>query len=235
MKTVLFSATLLASSLAAAATPIDGWYGSAFGGYSYLSNLVEPNRIHRHFIFNTYDRANFRQNLNVAKTGYNAGGRFGFQGGPLRYEAEVTYINAETKNGSHHRSLFPYWQANRGLHHSNNQTTALFGLANVYFDFPALIPCISPFLGLGIGYGWVEAKLNWPSDLTLLPRQFRASDSAFAYQGTAGLTFNFAEAWALNVAYRYLGTTKLDKLGNSFQGNLVSVGMVYRFNEYNYK
>ena len=51
MRIALFSSTLLASSLALAATPIDGWYGSGFGGYSYMPNTINATRLNNLFIF----------------------------------------------------------------------------------------------------------------------------------------------------------------------------------------
>jgi opacity protein-like surface antigen len=271
MRTALFSATLLASTLAAAATPIDGWYGSVFGGYTHLSNFVNSATFLRRFDrtidnnnnflnLNTFNSNNFN-NLNnfgsaIPRNGYNGGFRLGFQSNALRYEGEFTYIGATNNHFSGRRDRFPFLfnqvnQFNPFVPFQENErkrkssTNAVFGMANVYVDFPALIPCISPFLGVGLGYGWVETKLdfenpiffgsfNIPQNLNLR-NDFRASDSAFSYQATAGLTFNYVENWALNIAYRYIGTTKLKNFGRVFQGNLVSVGLVYRFNEYNYK
>lgn len=226
MKTAFFSATLLASGLAAAATPIDGWYSSVFGGYSYL-----PDNISRTYYGTTFTHASYT-------AGYNAGGRFGFQGGPMRYEGEFTYISANANA----------FRANgiRRFHPSGHSNAAL-GTANVYYDFPEMVPCISPFLGGGLGYGWVEGRLNsrrspfaqrfvnHRNALVAHQFSFKGSDSVFAYQATAGLTYNFAENYALNIAYRYVGTTRVDKLGKIFQANLASIGVVYRFNEYNYK
>ena len=259
MKTALFSATLLASSLATAAIPIDGWYGSAFGGYSYLPNNVNLNRINNTnnfnnpFLFPNFNNSFLlsprNNSIDTGKNGFNAGGRLGFQGGPMRYEAELTYIGTNTNRNHHanrHNSLlfqpFPVLTPYRNL---RSQTNAFFGMANVYYDFQDFVPCISPFIGAGLGYGWVQTTIKWENNNFLSPfnfnqfnqsnTNFRGSDSAFAYQGTAGLTFNYSEAWALNIAYRYIATTRLNHLGKKFQGNLVSAGLVYRFNEYNYK
>ncbi|MBA2652867.1 MAG: porin family protein [Tatlockia sp.] len=255
MRTAFFSATLLASSLATAAIPIDGWYSSVFGGYSYLPNNLDLNRINNSTNFNnpllipnfnnTFSPPHHNA-IDSGKNGINAGGRLGFQGGPMRYEAELTYINASTDRNSHanrHNSvLFQPFSFYDRYSNVRGQTNAFFGMGNVYFDFRDFVPCISPFIGAGLGYGWVETTIKWDNNnfFTFNPfnqfnTHFRSSDNAFAYQGTAGLTFNFAEAWALNIAYRYIATTKLDNLGKKFQGNLASVGLVYRFNEYNYK
>lgn len=217
MRIAFFSATMLLSSLTSAATAIDGLYSSVFGGYSYLPDNI--SRFHRGIFF---DRAAYHN-------GYNAGLRFGFQSHPMRYEAEVTYINAKANTFRLRQFFFRPFPRR----HISGQTYAAFGMANVYYDFPEIVPCIAPYLGIGLGYGWVESTLDVRQ--FFLQYHFRGADSAFAYQGTAGLTFNFSENYALNIAYRYIGTTKINQLGKIFQANLASVGVVYRFDEYKYK
>lgn len=221
MRIALFSAAFLASSLAVAATPIDGLYASVFGGYSYL-----PDNVSKYRYGIKFDRAEFDK-------GYNIGGRFGYQSHPLRYEGEFSYIRASTK--SFHTTRYPF-QLNpvRQRHRRvNGDTSATLGMANVYYDFPDMVPCISPFLGAGLGYGWIQTSLKNREFFTR--QHFQGSGSTFAYQGTAGFTFNFSENYALNLAYRYVGTSRVDDIGKSFQGHLGSVGVIYRFNEYKYK
>lgn len=218
MRIAFFSAAVLASSLATAATPVDGWYSSVFGGYSYLPNNIS----------NTH--------FGLSRTGasytggFNAGGRIGFQSNPLRYEAEFTYIQANVK----------HFQINRIIQKRvGKQVNASLGMANVYYDFPEMVPCISPFVGVGLGYGFVEAQLKSRGPFyTVGPyynSYFKGSNSVFAYQATAGVTYNFAENYALNLAYRYVGTDRVHELGKVFQANLASVGVIYRFDQATYK
>ena len=70
MKTTVFSAALLASSLTLAATPIDGWYATAFGGYTYM-----PNNLNVTYRGLTRTDASYN-------AGYNVGGQFGFKSNP---------------------------------------------------------------------------------------------------------------------------------------------------------
>ncbi|MBA2711904.1 MAG: porin family protein [Tatlockia sp.] len=258
MRIALFSAALLASIQAAAATPIDGMYGSIFGGYSNLSNHINSETFLRRFNspfnnnFNTFNHYGIPGNFErtVPRNGYNGGARLGFQSNVMRYEGEFTYVGAVNKSSysTHERYPFHLNYFNPFANHvpkRKSETNALFGMANVYYDFPATIPCISPFVGVGLGYGWVQTRLDFENPLfpnsfsypqnAYFSNDFSTSDSAFSYQATAGLTFNYLENWALNLAYRYIGTTKLKNFGRGFQANLLSVGLVYRFNEYNYK
>lgn len=212
MKFVLFSTALLASSIASASTAIDGWYLSAFGGYSHLSSNINTHR------FGTFHSdARYHD-------GYNAGGRIGFQSNPIRYEFEYTYVNAKAE----------HFRVNRfeqlGV---NGHATANLLMANLYYDFPEMLDAISPFAGIGIGYAFMQTSLN--SNGPFYPTLFKETGNAFAYQGTVGLTYNFSENYALNAAYRYTATSNSGHFGKSFQAQMGSVGVIYRFDRATYK
>jgi len=110
---------------------------------------------------------------------------------------------------------------------------AVFGLVNVYYDFPDVIQTISPFLGVGLGYGWIDMKID-NKLLTDVP-DFSDAGSAFAYQGSAGLTFNFAENYALNIGYRYMGTNRVFAFNHIFQAHLANISAIYRYDGARYK
>jgi len=213
MKRIIFITTaLLASTLATASTPIDGWYSSAFGGYAWT-----PGNI------NTTSLGLTRSNA-AYQSGFDAGGSLGFKSNPMRYEGELTYIRANLNrfdvNGI--KQTAPEGYANAAL-----------GLANVYYDFLGITSPIQPFLGAGIGYAWIQNKLDSSSPFGLT--RFSNSNSVFAYQATGGLTYNFAENYALSLGYRYVATTNISDLGQMFQAHLANVGAIYRFDGKNYK
>ena len=66
MKFTIISAAILASSISYSATPIDGWYGAVFGGYSYVPNNIDTNN-------NGWWRTN-----SSYQSGYDAGAAFGW-------------------------------------------------------------------------------------------------------------------------------------------------------------
>lgn len=213
MKRCLLSLLILSSTSAFSATPINGWYAGAFGGYTNMPNnlnklWVSLNRTDAH-----YD------------AGYHAGLRLGYKSTPLRYEGELTYltanINAFKING------YPQYGV------SGDTYTNLF-MANVYYDFPDMLPCLNPFLGLGLGYAFVNTNLfsNGPF---FGPTRLTGSNGVFAYQGTAGVNYDFSEFWSLNASYRYVSTERVEILGKAVQANLLSLGVVYRFDEALYK
>ncbi|RUR06181.1 outer membrane protein [Legionella sp. km772] len=206
MKIRLLSMALLASNVAGAATSVDGWYTSLFGGYTYIQDNI-----------NTYNNGVFLNDVGY-NGGYNAGGRVGYQSNPLRYELEYTHIQAST---SHFAVNYvrPY--------QVDGSTSANLFMVNAYYDFPNMLPAISPFLGVGLGYSYLQTSLSTtgPSAATYLS----AHEGAFAYQGTAGITYNFAENYAVNLAYRYVATNKIDTFGRSYQAQLASAGAIYHF------
>lgn len=219
MRISLLSAALLANSLAFAATPVDGWYTSVFGGYAYLP----PN------ISNTI--YNFYLDDSGYNSGYNAGGRIGFQGGIMRYELEYTYL---------HDSLKHFSVNNVRQMGVTGYSSASLGMANVYVDFPEMLPAISPYLGMGIGYAHIQARFSsifryYPTALVYYPTTFVVNANAFAYQGTAGITYNFAENYAVNLAYRYVATDKASNFRKIFEAHIASAGAIFRFDQANYK
>ena len=212
MRFALVSVALLASSMAQAATPINGWYASGFGGYAYV-----PNNINTTYYGLTRSHATF-------ESGFDAGGSLGFKSNPMRYEGELTYIKADLNK----------FNINQIQQTGNNgYSNAFVALANVYYDFPNLLNAIQPFRGVGVGYGWVEDKLNSTGPLGIT--QFSGSNSAVAYQATGGLIYNFSESYALNLGYRYVASAHLGNLGDNFQAQLANLGAVYRFDGSNYK
>ena len=212
MRFAFISAALLATSVASAATPVNGWYSSVFGGYAYVPNNISKTRYGL-----TRTNANYQ-------SGFDAGGSLGFKSNPMRYEGELTYLNANLKkfkiNGLQQTGVSGY-------------NDAVLAMANVYYDFPGLISVLQPFLGGGIGYGWVNAKLNSEGPTTVT--RFTGSNSVFAYQATGGIVYNFAENYALSLGYRYVATDRPDSLGKMFQAHLANLGAIYRFDKGSYK
>lgn len=212
MKFALFATALLATGAASASTAVDGWYSSVFGGYTHLSSNVNA----RHF-------GVLRSDVDY-HNGYNIGGSIGFQSNPIRYEFQYTYLNADAERFrvNHIRQL--------GV---DGSTTANILMANLYYDFPEILAAISPFLGVGIGYAFMQTDLNSTGPLAIT--FFKVDENSFAYQGTAGLTYNFAENFAINAAYRYTATTSSGNFGKSFQAQMGNAGIIYRFDRGSYK
>ena len=195
-----------------AAAPIDGPYSQVFGGYAYVPGNIQVTQW-------GLTRANANQ-----LAGFDAGGNLGFKSNLMRYEGEFTYIKADTNK---------FTINNISQTGVGGYNQVMLGLANVYYDWPTFSTTLQPFLGAGIGYAWVQAKLDstGPSSIT----HFTGSNSVFAYQATGGLTYNFADNYAFNLGYRYIATPNAPELGHSVQAHLANIGAVYRFDGRSYQ
>lgn len=216
MRISVLAAAFLATGIASAATPVNGWYSSVFGGVSYIPDNIDALYLYGSSYLVIKDSG--------YRMGYNVGGRFGYQSNPIRYEGEYTFLHA---NLSHFEVNSVYQSNITGFSSAN------LLMANLYYDFPEMLPAISPFLGGGIGYALIQSSLYGTSPL--YTTYLSVKDNVFAYQGTAGLTYNFAENYAINISYRYVATGKPDGFGKVFQAHIASAGAVYRFDQASYK
>ena len=203
---------LLASSALYASAPIDGWYSEIFGGYSYL-----PNNLYKTLNVGTLNNASY-------DSGYNIGGRIGFKSNPMRYEGELTYITADL-------DAFQVDSTPQSGVQGLSNTFAF--MANVYYDFPGLTPSIEPFVGVGLGFASVSTKLSNQNPGSYV--SINNANTPFAYQATLGLTYNFTENFALDLAYRYLRTTQVNTIGEDYQANLATLGIIYRLDDFFFK
>jgi len=116
------------------------------------------------------------------------GGAIGFHYvSGTRTELEYRYSNANIKSLSRDGGvlLFP-----------NDDLAAHFVMSNFYKDFDSS-SAFTPYIGLGVGGGIVSNGLG-------------DRDTAFAYQGRAGIAVNLSDGMSLDVEYNYLRTTGLE-------------------------
>ncbi|MBP6918532.1 MAG: porin family protein [Legionellaceae bacterium] len=211
MKSIICLIMLMLCTLSRAATPIDGLYSNVFGGYAYL-----PGNVNHSYDGNMVNSPTYQG-------GFEAGASIGYKSNPMRYEGEVTYIRANLSN---------FYLNNIQQTSTSGYTQTVLAMANIYYDFVSLNPLLQPYIGGGIGGGWLQSQLKSTSPSLVA---FSAKDWAFSYQGIAGITFNFAENYALNLNYRYIATANLRAFGTIFQAQIANVGATYRFDGVKYK
>lgn len=119
-------------------------------------------------------------------TGYDFSGAVGYSFGQvgfasLRAEAEVGYFN---QNG---QLPTPF----------SGSVDGIYGLLNAYADFNTGTP-FTPFIGGGVGYANVTADVAAPGFA------LQSRDKDFAWDATAGISYNLTKNITLDVAYRYL-------------------------------
>jgi OOP family OmpA-OmpF porin len=205
------------------------WYIGPEGGWTSLNSnsgdrvsgvqFTGPNG----GTFTTPGTGNPEKNFN---SGFNVGARGGYQWGPWRGELEYSYRNNEASSAT-----LPQFGFTTSGAHSSGQVTTNSVMANGIYDFGTWgwnwwVP-ITPHIGGGIGGVHVNDSfsinsftlgrpigppINPSSPLSVAPQTFggtlvQGSGWRFGYQAIAGLRFEFSPVVALDIDYRYLGTT----------------------------
>ncbi len=190
----------------------DGWYASVLAGAGYTPNVHTSD---------PFEIASYR------KPSWQVGGAIGYRSGPMRYEGEFLYQHAAI------RSINDLNGGTLVLKdfdlHGITQVSA--GLANIYYDFNQISSAsfpFNPYLGLGVGYANVYNRI----DTSFFNNDFAHTHNSgtFAYQGIAGLNYNFDRSISMQLDYRYFGTTHVNVLGARWQNHTLNLGMTILFN-----
>ena len=180
MKKIIAAAAIAFSLLApltAHADTVPGWYVS--GGV-----------IAHQPIDSTASRGGVNNKLEY-DLGWGVEGALGYAwASGIRTEGELAFSRATASkvNGA---------QVNTG--HLNN----LDVMANLYYDFQTHTSW-TPYVGVGIGMGNVDIEHVGPITGGGLVND---SSDEFAYQGIAGIAYQFNNFWSFQADYRYVGTT----------------------------
>jgi OmpA-OmpF porin, OOP family len=182
----------------ASAQPVEGLYvGAGLGGNFMQRSSIGVNLggagvgVNGVGETNMYFSAGF---AGVASVGW------GFGNG-LRTEAEFGYRNNSVSSVS-------------GIYASSNihagGTEAKYGLmVNVLYDFGGYTPWVTPYLGVGAGYQWVD--LNGVDVSTNAGNRLNidGTEGAFAYQAIVGVAYPLQQVpgLALTAEYRFMGLT----------------------------
>ncbi|MGO1080129.1 OmpA family protein [Inquilinus sp. CA228] len=143
----------------------------------------------------------------------------GYDWGSFRADAEISLRSNDVDSV----------KSSSGTIATNGHQRTIGIMANGYYDFEFGSPIV-PYIGAGVGVAMINQQ--WKAGGTT----FSDFDTAFAYQGIAGVSYSFAPNMAATVEYRYLGTTaatfsdggvsvKADSTGN----HTVLVGLRYTF------
>ncbi|MDR6287503.1 MULTISPECIES: OmpA family protein [Inquilinus] len=159
------------------------------------------------------------------KSKYNVGPAgdiyLGYDWGSIRADAEVSLRNNDIDKGTF----------NNGVTFKNGNVRTIGIMANAYYDFDFGSPFV-PYIGGGVGVALINAELKRGNGGT----HFNDFNTQFAYQGIAGVSYNFSPNLAANLEYRYLGNTspKFKDAGDSLKydssnNHTVLVGLRYTF------
>ncbi|MBE1237883.1 OmpA family protein [Phaeovibrio sulfidiphilus] len=153
-------------------------------------------------------------------TGYAVGGAIGYAFGNVGFGSpRVEFEGTWRSNGIDSLK----WGGVNYLEKKNIDINTAALMVNALFDFDTGT-ALYPYIGGGVGavLGWID-----------MPRGVKdGSDTAFGYQGIAGVGYNITDNFGMTVDYRYLGTTSFKDGGVKYEGlgnHTVMVGLRYAF------
>lgn len=197
LRAILF-ASVGVLALAPAANAYEGLYGAIGAGLSYVGDDRDVESTSGPFTFD-YE-ADYDKGIGV----YTALGIARDSG--IRTELEFNYRNNDIR----------HWAGNAWA--SGWQGGTLSGDMSVYSVMANIIKelgdsdaTVTPFIGAGVGYSWFDYDLVGTNPVAmggLGSLLVNDTAGAFSYQGIAGLAFKLAEGVALDISYRYFGTTE---------------------------
>jgi len=140
------------------------------------------------------------------KDGWIGGAGAGYAlGNGLRTEGEVVYLQSDLKRAG------------------GGEAKTLGAFANVTYDFNVKGP-VQPFVGAGLGVAHVKVDENAYDD----------TDTGFAYQAKAGISYKINERLTGELAYRYLRVTDVkfgsgdSRLEGDVDSQAITVGVRYK-------
>ncbi len=205
-RAALSAATLLSAPFlfgaTATAQPVTGIYIGASGGANFLQRQRTDS---------------FRQGntvtIGTGSVGFDAGVvgvaslGYGFGNG-LRLEVEGDYRNNRLGQA----------RGNAGF--SGGREQKYGPMANVLFDLDIGSAYIYPYVGGGLGYQWVARRDQFSSPFTTQVLRTGGTDSSFAYQAIAGLSFPIPPVVGLSLTaeYRYFSLAGDRTFTQTFSG-----------------
>jgi outer membrane protein OmpA-like peptidoglycan-associated protein len=191
-RSLILAATLLAAPLAASAQPVTGLYigGGAGINWSSATNIVS---LSNSALPGNGGGGNLKYNPGFVGLG---GVGWGFGNG-LRTEVEGDYR----------------FQTFRSVSQSNGPTGNVKGNENIYgvmvnalYDFD-VAPWVSPYVGVGVGYQWVQYKSFGIAFNGNFGNQNSQTEGSFAFQAILGAAFPIPDVpgLAITAEFRFLG------------------------------
>lgn len=174
--------------------PCNRYYASLFGGWNFLHDYSGDNPAASLDVIGSFN------------DGWAIGGAVGREiGDSLRGELEFAFRD----------NTGDQWTVNGAPGSWSGHANVYSGMANLYYDF-AKLGFVKPYVGGGIGFAAVDATLE--TGMATID----IDDTAFAYQGIAGVATELSRNAELFTEYRYFGFEEVDvnnvTAGFAFEG-----------------
>ena len=132
----------------------------------------------------------------------------------FRLEAEIGYTHMSVDNLKNKNSGSEVDISGNDSHIS--------GLINAYFDIKNSTD-FTPFVGVGVGVAHTKLDTEFIGPVHGVKVKTNDSDTAFAYQFLAGVSWAFHPSWSIDLMYKFYGTNERDHTNSA--GNAVSVNV----------
>ena len=208
---------LLSSGTAFAVDPVPGMYAGFMIGVSYATN-------YKLFVPNPYTTISGTISPGIFG---NIAGQFGYRLNHFRVEGELLVDNNPYNSLEiagitvHKKDTFNY-----GIGQQGQTTTAAF-MVNGLYDFYSSneLSYFAPYLGLGIGYAYIQNKVSLYDNNVLIPYTSLSKTSTTpAAQLIIGAGYFVDEFTFVGLDYRYLTTKTLGKpFDSAYQLNSINL------------
>jgi outer membrane protein OmpA-like peptidoglycan-associated protein len=219
LRSALLAATILATPIVASAQPVTGLYVGAGAGV----NITTKENINRNGVLSTVFGAAPPATL-ISTPGGKLNGSTGFGGmasvgygfgNGFRAEIQGDFLSNHDSNVSSNNGTLLNAFVGGG-----STEKKYGGFFNVLYDFNGLTPYVVPYLGVGVGYQWINENFNFynTAPVTLFGNLFppgniresgQSTKGSFAYQGIAGVALPLTTVMpglALTAEYHFIGT-----------------------------
>ncbi len=138
----------------------------------------------------------------------------GYGFGPFRGEVEESFrYNGVNGTGG------------AALGHAGGNARTWATMFNGFYDINTGTPW-TPYIGGGIGVGFFHASLSGNRPVGSSIGLYNGSDTTFAYQGIAGVSYALSQNLSLTADYRYFATTDADIKSNGTKWNVENANHV---------
>ncbi|KTD06850.1 outer membrane protein [Legionella jamestowniensis] len=243
---------VMASNCAFSATPSEGWYAGLMGTLSYTPSLdftlstSSFNALNSALIFIGNPPLLSPAGEIDYSVGGGGGGQLGYRYCGFRFEGQLlfNYSPYDTLKvggysiGKNQNTALPFPFSALSMSGSTSLGAALF---NVYYDFYSDdwddISWV-PYVGLGIGYGYIQNKLELDFNTTpglanpvIVKVDFKENTSTPVGQAIIGISYLFNDNFSMGLDYRYVTTKEINGFNERYSLHTLNLNFNYWFGE----
>lgn len=230
---LVLASLLLVNAQSFAATPAEGWYVGGMFGLNYSPNI----KLYSPFPVGLPVTAGLPRTGSISH-GLGANGAFdvGYRFCNFRFEGELNLNYSPFSRAKFGGYIIKRHLTPTSPFRLSANTVFGAGFLNTYYDFydEDDDPTWGPYLGLGIGYSYIQNHVNF--DVPLLfaePVSYvsKVNKKMPIGQLILGINYFASDNTAIGLDYRYITTQTIAALGNRVQTNTFNLIFNYWFDD----